>query len=353
MRSVLLVFLLSCGLIAAQEPMAGSRLVRDGVLRESPGGKSKRIAVVKKDTVVSLVEATPSGNGWFHVNANGQDGWIFGQHLAQAAPSTIKIGSFNVLHLGWGKNKDVDRLASVIADFDVCALLEVMDKPPEEELLQALDAVSTTREGKQVRWRMVKSGLVGRTSYKERYAFVFREPVALLEEGRFVDDEEDVYDRDPFYATFMAGRFDFTLVAVHITFGSSEKDRVREIGGLPKVVEQIRATNPVENDVILVGDFNLPADHKYWMPVTATMTNTIPPTTKTTLDSKKYVSSYDNIWYNATYTANEYTGNTGAIMTVERLFPDDTEGFKLTKQTVSDHVPVWAEFRVDGKDDDP
>jgi hypothetical protein len=63
----------------------------------------------------------------------------------------------------------------------------------------------------------MKSDLVGRTTYKERYAFAYRVgTVSILEEGCFIDDENDNYDRDSYYATFKAGQFDFTLVTRHI-----------------------------------------------------------------------------------------------------------------------------------------
>lgn len=82
------------------------------------------------------------------------------------------------------------------------------------------------------------------------------------------------------------------------------------------------------------------------------MRHVIPETTKTSLSDKDFASSYDNIWFDATYTAHEFAGKGGAIDCVNEFFPGDPGRFKQAKELISDHIPVWAEFRLDQEDDD-
>jgi hypothetical protein len=58
------------------------------------------------------------------------------------------------------------------------------------------------------------------------------------------------------------------------------------------------------------------------------------------------------IWMQQQYTDNEYTGQSGAYYYFDDLWPNDPERFKNARATISDHVPVWAEFRTDLEDDD-
>lgn len=86
-------------------------------------------------------------------------------------------------------------------------------------------------------------------------------------------------------------------------------------------------SNGDEQDVILMGDFNMPPDEGYWKPLraekpmaglsqTSRVTNVIPESGKTTLTTKGYGSSYD-IWFDQTFTANEFTGRAGVTRFVE------------------------------------
>src|SRR6185295_6400397 len=156
----------------------------------------------------------------------------------------------------------------LIANFEICALVEVMSKPPEADLLLALAKATKQKTGKDVTWKLVTSELVGRTTYKERYGFIYREDIVTqIEAGRFIDDDGDIYERDPYYASFRAGKFDFTLVGVHITFGKSKQARKAEIEKLRDVYEQVQLSNGSEQDVLLMGDFNMPPDDPFWNPL--------------------------------------------------------------------------------------
>ena len=80
--------------------------------------------------------------------------------------------------------------------------------------------------------------------------------------------------------------------------------------------------------------------------------NLIPLTTKTSIGTKGYASSYDNIWIATNHTKSEYTNNASANPFVATLFPDEEQPFQRALEIISDHTPVSAEFKINKEDDD-
>ena len=78
--------------------------------------------------------------------------------------------------------------------------------------------------------------------------------------------------------------------------------------------------------------------------------NLVPQGTLTTLrgSGQGFASSYDHNFVQQNHT-QEATGNGGAYDFVAGLGYTDTQA---AKRDLSDHLPVWAEFRIDGPDDD-
>jgi hypothetical protein len=78
--------------------------------------------------------------------------------------------------------------------------------------------------------------------------------------------------------------------------------------------------------------------------------NLIPAGTLTTLkgSGQGFASGYDYLYVNGQATS-EATGRGGAYDFVAGLGYTDTQ---QAKSEISDHLQVWAEFRIDGTDDD-
>ncbi len=77
---------------------------------------------------------------------------------------------------------------------------------------------------------------VGGDTNKERYAFLWRDgAVELIGSGQIWDDQGDQFIREPFIASFRAGSFDFTLITIHVIFGSSKSQRRAEAMVLDEV----------------------------------------------------------------------------------------------------------------------
>ena len=49
-----------------------------------------------------------------------------------------------------------------------------------------------------------------------------------MDNGQIWLDTNDEFIREPFYASFKIGQFDFTLIAIHVIFGDSIGDRREE-----------------------------------------------------------------------------------------------------------------------------
>jgi len=114
--------------------------------------------------------------------------------------------------------------------------------------------------------------------------------------------------------------------------------------------------------VLVVGDFNLNPFNDSFMNLMS-VDNTSPiyscpafaeckQNATTTRDS----NLFDNMWFSQTHVG-EYTGERGIYRFDEDLFEDPGGNSnhyreRYARLAVSDHRPVWAEFRIDMGNDD-
>ena len=90
------------------------------------------------------------------------------------------------------------------------------------------------------------SPAVGRGS-KERYAFLYNPKlVSVVRQGELYPDAADGRDdfsRDPYWATFRAGAFDFSVIAVHVIWGKRVGPRKAEVKALADVYRYVQESN--------------------------------------------------------------------------------------------------------------
>ena len=196
---------------------------------------------------------------------------------------------------------------------------------------------------------------VGRSGspYRERYAFLYYKGlVRVVKEGEHYPDAmdgEDDFVRDPYWATFRAGKFDFSVIVVHVVWGDSVAGRRAEIMALAEVYQYVQDANGAEDDVLLVGDFNRePNDTMAYGNLMAlpSMTHLF------RLPEKSHIrdsSLYDNIFFQTDHVT-EYLGRSGIDKFDETDFGNDDTAANLA---VSDHRPVWAVFSIEGSDSAP
>ena len=81
-------------------------------------------------------------------------------------------------------------------------------------------------------------------------------------------DGKDDFSRDPYWATFRAGEFDFSVIVVHVIWGNTVGPRKAEVRALADVYGYVQEVNGTEDDVLLVGDFNRnPDDAESYRPI--------------------------------------------------------------------------------------
>ncbi|MFC2136359.1 endonuclease, partial [Bacteroidota bacterium] len=176
-----------------------------------------------------------------------------------------------------------------------------------------------------------------RTSSKESYMIIYNaEKVEFVEDSAFVvNDKDDVFEREPYIAKFKTEGFDFFLVNIHIK-PDNASDEIKELSLISSAIKNL------DSEIIIVGDFN--ADCSYFDETLKKqyfgeeyvwkITDEIDTTTK------KTDCTYDRIIFSD--EMNLFYANQRGVLHFNKIYNLDYN------QTiaVSDHYPVWANFRI-------
>jgi len=266
------------------------------------------------------------------------------------SPATIRIAAFNIQIFGKakrGKQDVMDILERIAREFDVMLVQEIRDA--SETTADFYLAGINEMEGPD--YAYVRSERLGRTSSKEAYAYFYNtETVQFIEDSDFVYDDMadgvDDFEREPYIASFRSGNFDFTLAGIH----TKPDDAESEISELAEVYDSILAKNPGEKDVIIMGDFN--ADGSYFdedgaSPFMSSDYNWLISNDMDTMTKTDW--TYDRIVMTDATFSTEYVADSAKV-----FYFDEEYGIASRElvEDVSDHYPVYAEFRIDMTDDD-
>ena len=261
--------------------------------------------------------------------------------------SELKLAAWNIRIFSDGSRDDnkLHKIAQTLIDYDFIAISELRD----EKVLKRVQRI-LSESGAEYGYLI--SDPVGRSGsrYKERYAFLYYKGlVSIVKDGEHYPDAadgEDDFVRDPYWATFRAGTFDFSVIVVHVVWGDTVAERQAEVMELAQVYQFVQEANGDEEDVLLVGDFNRePNDTMAYGNLMA-----LPSMTYLfRLPEKSHIrdtSLYDNIFFQTDHVT-EYLGRSGIDKFDETDFGNDDTAANLA---VSDHRPVWAVFSIDGSD---
>ncbi len=260
--------------------------------------------------------------------------------------SNITIASFNIQVFGESKRSKPEVmavLAPIARGFDVMAVEELRDDT--ETTLPSYLAQINSLPGPA--YDATMSPRLGRTSSKENYAFIYDTATVSLVSGSnytFADPPagtvRDLFQREPFVARFnTTGGFDFVLIVLH-----TEPDGTpQELADLVLVLDDARQHFPDEADFVMLGDMN--ADCTYLSQAeesalalrNASFTWVVPDSADTT--TKSTDCAYDRIILTQG-AAGHFTGRWG-ILRFDQLYGLN----QSATEDVSDHYPVWAEFR--------
>jgi len=257
----------------------------------------------------------------------------------------IVIASFNIIHFNENR-QNVSMVAKVIANFDLCGIVEL----ETVEVMEMLDAELESITGES--WDFVASPETGRGKKIERFAYIWRSAkVRLNGEAYNLPDKEDIYCNEPYVAYFKSGNFDFGCVLVHVLWFPPHK-KAAEARRLAVDFKNMFDTGS-EKDLILMGDFNYNHDHKKMGDIGALkgIVKIEPRGVRTRVGKHGEMEdqSIDHIFvFNTTV---EWTKESGAFYFVPVLYENKTDWSKAYNE-VSDHLPVWAAFSTDLGDDD-
>jgi len=252
----------------------------------------------------------------------------------------FKICTFNIQNFGKAKLNDstrVNELATIIRKYDIVAVQEVSDV---SGTLSSTFMEIVNQKGRKS-YQVACSERTGRQpddrSSQEQYAFYYDTTLFTLIglPKLYPDTLFDFFAREPFVTTFKtkSGDFCFTLVTVH----TAPAEAVKEIGHLDDVANWVATRDESNGNIIILGDFNASCTYAkpnqldqlrirdssyFWV---------VPDNAKTNLSAKSDCA-YDRIVITRP-VKEHFTGRWG----IDACF---------TSKSVSDHWPVWAEFKI-------
>ncbi len=171
--------------------------------------------------------------------------------------SSLIIGSWNIRAFDDGvlrMDESYHYIAEIIDHFDICAIQEVKtDLAPLRRLMGLLGP----------NWDFLVSDVsTHKGGNNERMAFVYNTNRVFFRNliGEIVLAKDDLTSgqqpsRSPFFASFQAGWFKFSLCSAHIVFGDNLKMRAEEIGAIAEaLVKRAKSEDQVH---IFLGDMNI------------------------------------------------------------------------------------------------
>ncbi|MBT3274685.1 MAG: endonuclease/exonuclease/phosphatase family protein [Spirochaetales bacterium] len=263
---------------------------------------------------------------------------VAGAEIPERQTGTLLAATFNIRRLSDRSRNDeeLEAICRVLSIFDFIAIQEAL----ETDILDRAVRMLYNRYG--MSYAYVASDAVGRGGYYEIYAFLYRsDQVSFEGTSALIPDPLDYFIRQPFYANFLSDNFDFYAISTHVVYGKSRKDRLQEAILLDDVFDYVWELDE-ENDVLLMGDFNLRPDDEHLRELRGRAGLVYLNEEPTTLGE----NIYDNIWLNEEFTSELM--ESGVLLFDEEFFNNDDTA---AKNAVSDHRPLWVRFNTAADDD--
>ena len=269
---------------------------------------------------------------------------------------TLNIATWNIREFGKKKRKEasIHYIAEILGQFDIIGVVELRDDLTDlGRVLKILGPY----------WRAVYSDMIPDLGgNRERIAFIYDKRAVVFnglaaeanpprtKQGQEYHSKLSWW-RSPYLASFRAGNFDFVVLTAHIRWGDDEKGRKGELQMLADWIEEKRKDKTNEdNDLIVMGDFNIPSRDSDLFKAITSKGLQIPKALQklsfgTNLAKDK---RYDQILHFPIYPDN-FTNNGGILdfymNDIEPLFPGMNKN-DFTYQ-LSDHLPLWIQINTD------
>jgi len=203
-------------------------------------------------------------------------------------PNSLIIGSWNIRAFDDGvprMDESYHYIAEIIDHFDVCAIQEVKtDLAPLRRLLKLLGP----------NWEFFVSDVsTHKGGNNERMAFVYNTNRVFFRNiiGEIVISKEDLISgeqvaRSPFFASFQAGWFKFSLCSSHIIYGDDLQLRASEIRVIAHtLVKRAKSEDQVH---IFLGDMNIEKEDDEVMQALKNSKLTVPDFGPTNMNGDKW-----------------------------------------------------------------
>ncbi|KAJ0041765.1 hypothetical protein NL108_007253, partial [Boleophthalmus pectinirostris] len=142
----------------------------------------------------------------------------------------------------------------IVHRYDIILIQEVRDN----DLSATEKLMSYVNKGAAFTYNYIVSEPLGRSTYKERYLFLYREKTVSVVNSYLFDDGcescgTDTFNREPFNVMFSSSTAlqKFVLIPQH----TSPESALKEVDALYDVVTDVRKRWNT-NNIILLGDFN-------------------------------------------------------------------------------------------------
>jgi endonuclease/exonuclease/phosphatase (EEP) superfamily protein YafD len=277
---------------------------------------------------------------------------------ATGAPSSLRLGAWNLRKFGFDTQKDTRTLSATIkTHFDLVALLEVVWSPNEQALAELASALAP--EFGLAHTATPRPNLS--SPHSEYYVVAYRRalvaPCPTLSELTFFADGDGsdssptrgVFLREPAFACYRAldrvHGFDFLLAVYHAHWGEGDaRDIASEVSQVDRVFAAMQEALPGERALYMIGDFNLTPGEL--APLTRARDRSAGQ--GSTLDAQGNITRnlYDHLLaFGAAANA--------ALSEDARVLDVRSEAFDLRtfRERVSDHLPIVAQLRLSEDDD--
>jgi endonuclease/exonuclease/phosphatase family metal-dependent hydrolase len=288
-----------------------------------------------------------------------------GREVPRKGSGRLLLATWNIANLGVQDRLENDYalMAEIIGWFDLVAVQEVNDD------LRGIEAIHSKLPS---RYDLLFSDASGN---QERQAFLYdtRKVRRLKEVGRVSIPPRDLqkikmpgtttpfpgFDRGPYTASFAAGAFRFSLLNVHLYYGSPDPAdvdrRTLETFAVAWWADaKHRDSRSYVPEIVPLGDFNLPKQEPGDVIYDALVARGlhVPPHTSQIGSAIASDSYYDQIAFFPGPTRDRFTGASNVFDFDGALFADLWQQrpgkpfLSYVRYHISDHRPLWAEFHT-------
>lgn len=266
--------------------------------------------------------------------------------------NNLIVAAYNIQWVGQ-KRHDYDKLIKVIQHFDVCGIIEIKKEKSMPDLVKRLEALTGKKWGfvYGVRTHLPPS------RYHEAFGVLWRrDRVELSGLVGGMWDKKEKFRNDPYIASFRRKNFDFTMILLHTRWDSgATENRKAEVIEIADQVNWMQGFQD-ERDIIIAGDFNYSGTNdamKQMKERAGLIQLDKDPKSTFKTNGSGFASAYDHMFVLEDETT-EFVPNSCNTLDVCKLVYGNNEAasMKKARRELSDHLPVFSVFRVDGEDDD-